>query len=108
MGTKPNAQLTGDDGNIFMVAARASKALKRAGLEKQAAEMKKRVSGSATYDEALAVILEYVDDGDDDGSRPVAVCRACLEGAHMGGEPDFPYRVVEDEAACEADDHGGE
>lgn len=49
------------DGNIFAVMGAASKALKRAGQEDEGKKMRDRVTSSKSYDEALSVILEYVD-----------------------------------------------
>ncbi|MFA5896388.1 MAG: hypothetical protein WC985_05725, partial [Thermoplasmata archaeon] len=52
----------GEDGNIFAVVARASRALKQAGMGERAKEMQTRVLASDSYLEALAIILEYVQD----------------------------------------------
>lgn len=59
--TKPRAQLSGENGNIFNLTAIAANALKRAGQREAADEMKRRVSASKSYAEALDVISEYVD-----------------------------------------------
>jgi hypothetical protein len=57
---KPRCQLTGTDGNIFALGARAGAALKKAGLKVQAEEMYHKISQSKSYGEALVVISEYV------------------------------------------------
>lgn len=49
------------DGNVFSVMGAASRALKRAGLADRATEMSNRVRSSGSYDEALSIIMEYVD-----------------------------------------------
>ena len=70
--TKPMIKLVGEDGNIFSIMGRTSKALKRAGLRAEAAAYTERVTRCGSYDEALMITLEYVDeepcwsDDDDD------------------------------------------
>jgi len=61
MGEKPECQLSGTNGNIFALTARASSTLKRAGLKEQAKEMTSRVWSAKSYDEALQIIMGYVD-----------------------------------------------
>lgn len=58
---KPTCKLVGEDGNIFMVVGRASRALKKAGMEEQAKIMTERVYASTCYHEALGIVMEYVD-----------------------------------------------
>ena len=58
---KPQMQLIDEDGNIFGILGRASRLLKRAGQHEQAEEMSKRVYDSASYNEALHIISEYVE-----------------------------------------------
>jgi hypothetical protein len=58
---KPRVKLEGQDGNIFAVLGSATKSLKKAGLPHQAKEMQQRVFNSGSYDEALAIISEYID-----------------------------------------------
>ena len=57
---KPDAPIIGGDGNVFGVMGTASKALKRAGYRDAAGEMQTRVMASGSYDEALQIILHYV------------------------------------------------
>ena len=61
MTSKPKCQLTGTDGNIFALVGTASKALKKAGQQDKAKEMKERVFASSSYYEALGIIEEYVE-----------------------------------------------
>jgi len=58
---KPTIQVVGEDGNVFLVLGKASKALKRANEWEKAEEMAKRVTDSGSYDDALTIIQEYVD-----------------------------------------------
>ena len=60
-GEKPKAKLIGADGNIFNLIGIASRSLKRAGQNDKATEMSKRVMNSSSYDEALSIIMEYVE-----------------------------------------------
>ena len=61
MITKPKVQLTGEDGNMFSIIGRCSKALKRVGQTKEAKEMVAKVYASKSYDEALGIIADYVE-----------------------------------------------
>lgn len=58
---KPKCQLIGRDGNIFNLMGIASRTLKQAGLKEKADEMIKRITASKSYDEALGIIMEYVE-----------------------------------------------
>jgi hypothetical protein len=58
---KPVCKLVGEDGNIFNLIGIASRALKTAGEPERAEEMKRRVLQSGSYDEALRVIVEFVE-----------------------------------------------
>lgn len=60
-GEKPKAKLIGADGNVFNLIGIASRSLKRAGQNDKATEMSKRVMSSGSYDEALSIIMEYVE-----------------------------------------------
>jgi len=64
---KPDAPIIGADGNIISVMGIASRTLKRAGMSDQAKEMCSRVTGSGSYDNALGIIMEYVNPVDADG-----------------------------------------
>ena len=58
---KPKVQAVGEDGNIFMVVGNASKALKKDGQADAAAAMQAEVQKAGSYDEALQIIMKYVD-----------------------------------------------
>ena len=58
---KPKCKLVGQDGNIFNLIGIASRTLKEAGFKEKAAEMGHRIKGSKSYDEALRIIMEYVE-----------------------------------------------
>ncbi len=58
---KPSCKLVGEDGNIFNLMGIASRTLKNAGLEEQAAQMRERIFKSDSYDKALQIIMEYVE-----------------------------------------------
>lgn len=58
---KPEVQVIGEDGNVFAILARVSRALKRAGDREAARELQARVTSEAgSYEEALAIMEEYV------------------------------------------------
>ena len=63
---KPECKLVGENGNVFNLMGLASRALKKAGLKDQAKEMQNRIMGgplpgAKSYNEALCIIMEYVD-----------------------------------------------
>jgi hypothetical protein len=58
---KPKCKMVGEDGNVFNLIGLASKALYKANKGKEAEEMKKKVFKAGSYDEALAIMMEYVD-----------------------------------------------
>jgi len=58
---RPKAPLIGADGNIFFLLGIASQTLKDNGFKEQAKEMFNRVTNSGSYQEALAIIQEYVE-----------------------------------------------
>ena len=68
---KPKVQLVGQDGNVFNLLGICTGALKRAGQYDEAQELQSKVFASNSYNEALALMLEYVDDigGDDDNDE---------------------------------------
>ena len=68
---KPECALIGEDGNIFNLMGKASRALKRAGYREQAAEMQERVTSSGNYHEALGIIMEYVDEPYDEPDEDI-------------------------------------
>ncbi|SHI17723.1 hypothetical protein [Sporanaerobacter acetigenes] len=58
---KPKCKLIGEDGNIFNLMVIASRTLREADMHKEAGEMIDRITKSKSYDEALAIIMEYVE-----------------------------------------------
>ena len=58
---KPECDLVGEDGNVFNLISIASRTLKRAGLKDQAEEMSKKCFQASSYDEALQIIMSYVE-----------------------------------------------
>ncbi len=59
--SKPVAKLIGADGNVFNLIGIAARALKGAGQREEAKEMTARCFAARSYDEALAIIAEYVE-----------------------------------------------
>ncbi len=59
--TKPRCKLIGEDGNIFNLIGIAARTLRKAGLADKATEMSEKVMQSKSYEEALSVIMEYVE-----------------------------------------------
>jgi hypothetical protein len=59
--SKPVCKLTGKDGNVFAVIGRVSSTLKRAGQNNKAKEFENRAIAAGSYEEVLAMVLEYVD-----------------------------------------------
>ena len=58
---KPTCKLVGEDGNIFFILGRVSRTLKENGKPEQVKEVSDRVMASGSYDEALQIIMEYVE-----------------------------------------------
>ncbi len=58
---KPEAAIIGADGNVYNILGIARRALKQAGMSKEAEEMTAKVTASGSYDTALAIIMEYVE-----------------------------------------------
>ena len=58
---KPMCPIIGANGNIFNILGIASVTLKRNGMADEAQEMYSRVTSSGSYEEALAIIMEYVE-----------------------------------------------
>ena len=58
---KIRVNLIGEDGNIFNLLGIAARALRRAGYKDESMEMQEKVYASSSYDEALCIIMDYVD-----------------------------------------------
>jgi hypothetical protein len=65
---KPKVKLVGKDGNVFNLLGICTRALKQSGQPEKATELKNRVMSSGSYEEALSLMLEYVDDTGDSSS----------------------------------------
>ena len=59
--SKPICKLVGKDGNVFNLIAIVSKTLEKAGLKQQATEVTSKVMDAESYDEALRIMMEYVE-----------------------------------------------
>lgn len=59
--TNIQVQLSGEDGNIFSILGRTTQALRRGGYPELVNEVREKVHNSNSYDEALQVIMSYVD-----------------------------------------------
>lgn len=58
---KPEVKLIGEDGNIFFIMAKCTKALTKSGQHEKGFELVSRVQFAKSYDEALRMIMEYVE-----------------------------------------------
>ncbi len=58
---KPQSSLVGSNGNIFNLMGIATKSLKEVGMDKEAEEMFERVTKSGSYEEALNILVDYVE-----------------------------------------------
>jgi len=58
---KPKVQFLGQDGNVFNLLGKCTKALKRAGMPQQAKELGEKVCKAQSYDEALQLMMQYCD-----------------------------------------------
>ncbi len=58
---KPKCKLIGEDGNIFFILGRVGRVLKDNGMADKAKECSDRVMASGSYEQALGIIMEYVD-----------------------------------------------
>lgn len=56
-----SVKLVGEDGNIFSIIGRISKALRRAGHSDVVEEFQKEITSSSSYDEALGVAMKWVE-----------------------------------------------
>ena len=58
---KPTCKLVGEDGNVFNIIGRVSKALKSSGQPEKAEEFQEKAFASGSYDEVLVLAMEYVE-----------------------------------------------
>lgn len=60
MDTKPRVKLVGEDGNVFVIVSRVSRALKKAGQPEKAKEFTTKAFKCASYHEVLGLVVEFV------------------------------------------------
>ncbi len=58
---KIKVNLIGQNGNIFNLVSIVSREMKKNNMHKEAEEMQNKVFNSESYDNALSIIMEYVD-----------------------------------------------
>ena len=58
---KPEVQLTGENGNAFVIMGATIKALKKAGADKEYTDKYRKEAMSGNYDELLTTTMHYVD-----------------------------------------------
>jgi hypothetical protein len=58
---KPKCKLSGADGNVFVLIGLACEALKKAEQKENAAKLRNEVLACGSYDEALRIIMTYVE-----------------------------------------------
>ncbi|ABD58207.1 hypothetical protein PBI_COOPER_90 [Mycobacterium phage Cooper] len=56
-----HVQLTGQDGNVFFIIGKVSKALRAAGHVAEVTEFVNAVTDTDSYDAALAVVMQWVE-----------------------------------------------
>ncbi len=61
MKEKPTCKLIDEDGNIFFILGRVRNALKEHGQDAEVEAVTRRVMNAKSYDEALSIILEYIE-----------------------------------------------
>jgi len=59
--SKPKCKLTGEDGNVFAIIGRVSRALKQANQKDKASEFQALAMAAKSYDEVLRLCFDYVD-----------------------------------------------
>ena len=59
--TDVSVQLTGEDGNVFSIIGRVTKAMKRSDWSEFADEFKTKALEAKSYDEVLQLCMEYVE-----------------------------------------------
>ena len=57
---KVDAKIIGADGNVFNLIAICQRALRKNGYNKEAKEMQERIYKCKNYDEALNIMMDYV------------------------------------------------
>ena len=57
---KPKVKLAGEDGNAFFIMGRVSKALRKAGADKEYIDKYHKEATSGDYDNLLRITMEYI------------------------------------------------
>ena len=58
---KPMCPIIGANGNVYNILGIASRTLRNNDMADEAQEMYSRVTSSGSYEEALAIIMEYIE-----------------------------------------------
>ena len=58
---KVTVKLIGEDGNIFSIMGRVKREMDRAGKREEAKKMYEEATKAGSYDEALRIIMDYVE-----------------------------------------------
>lgn len=58
---RPKCPMIGKNGNIFNIMGIASRTLRQNDMAEESKEMCSRITSSGSYDEALGIIMEYVE-----------------------------------------------
>lgn len=58
---KPKCKVTGTNGNVFNLIGLVSRSLRNAGLNDKAEEFVDKAFKAGSYDEAIQIMMEYVD-----------------------------------------------
>ena len=64
---KPKAPIIDADGNVYNLMGICYRSLKKAGYSEQAKEMSERIMKAKNYDEALSIMIEYIEPVDQYG-----------------------------------------
>ena len=59
--SKPELELSGQDGNVFSILCRATRVARKAGWSKEKIEKFKKEAQSGDYDHALQTCMDYFD-----------------------------------------------
>lgn len=58
---KPKCKLIGENGNVFNLGGLVKRALQKAGMKDKADEFGKKMINCHSYEEALCLMMDYVD-----------------------------------------------
>ena len=88
---KPTFDFGRSDGNVFSLVGGASRALNNAGQRDEAKKMQSRVLNAGSYDEALQIIMEYVEFDSSDDSDAEWDAEWDAHWADMDEDKVFPH-----------------